>query len=59
MRSISSAVQKDTSFFLYICQMSLCSMGKRKKRFGFSCRIGSRGRSVLGSAVFGGVGCLE
>jgi hypothetical protein len=52
VRSISSAVQKDASAFLYICQMSSCSMGKRTKRCGFSCRSGSRGRSVLGSEIF-------
>ena len=40
-RSISSAVQKEACCFLYICQMSLWMIGKRTKRFGFSCKIGS------------------
>jgi hypothetical protein len=31
-RSISSAVQKEASAFLYILQMLLCWMGKRTKR---------------------------
>ena len=39
-RSISSAVQKDASAFLYILQMSLCWMGKRTKRRGFVWRNG-------------------
>ena len=59
MRLISSAVQKDALAFLYIFQMLSCLMGKRTKRFEFSCRIGLRGRSVLVSAVFGGVWYLE
>ena len=51
VRSISSAVQKDASAFLYIFQMSSCAMGKRTKWLGLSCRSGSRGRSALGSAM--------
>mmetsp|Transcript_20804 Transcript_20804/g.62227 ORF Transcript_20804/g.62227 Transcript_20804/m.62227 type:complete len:209 (+) Transcript_20804:380-1006(+) len=54
-RSTSSAVQNDASAFLYMAQTSLCSIGKRTKRFGFSWRSGSgtcgcggerRGRAV-------------
>ena len=49
-RSISSAVQKEASAFLYILQMSLCWMGKRTKRWGFAWRSGSGGRMPLFSA---------
>ena len=46
-RSISSAVQKEASAFLYILQMSLCWVGKRTKRWGFACRSGSAARVRL------------
>ena len=59
VRSISSAVQKDALACLYICQMSSCSMGKRTKWCEFSCRSGSRGKSLLGLVFFGGVGCSD
>ena len=40
-KSNSSAVQKEASAFLYICQISLCWIGNKTNRFGFSLRIGS------------------
>ena len=49
-RSISSAVQKEASVFLYIRQMSLWWMGKSTKRCGFSCSSGS-GASPSFSAI--------
>ena len=49
-RSISSAVQKEASAFLYIHQMSLWWMGKSTKRCGFSCSSGS-GASPSFSAI--------
>jgi hypothetical protein len=39
-RSISSAVQKDASAFLYILQMLSCWMGKRTKQLGLAWRNG-------------------
>ncbi len=46
-RSISSAVQKEASAFLYILQMSLCWMGKRTKQRGLAWRSGSGARVPL------------
>ena len=50
-RSTSSAVQKEASAFLYICQISWCSIGKMTKRQGFSLRSGSS--STLGAESLG------
>lgn len=44
----SSAVQKEASAFLYICQMSWYLMGKMTNRWGFSLSNGSS--STLGLA---------
>ncbi len=44
VRSISSAVQKDASAFFYICQISLCWIGKISKWWGFCLRRGSGAR---------------
>ena len=40
-RSISSAVQKDASAFLYMCHTSGCLIGKSTKRCLFSMSMGS------------------
>lgn len=45
----SSAVQKEASAFLYICQISWYSIGKMTKRRGFSRRSGSS--STLGAST--------
>lgn len=43
----SSAVQKDASAFLYICQISWYSMGKMTKRRGLSFSRGSSSCKLL------------
>ena len=61
-RSISSAVQKEASAFLFIRQMSAWWMGKSTKRCGFSCRSGSGARSptflaiLCFNGILGGLG---
>jgi hypothetical protein len=50
-RSISLAVQKDASAFLYIFQMSECWMGKRTKQWGFGRRRVSGACRPLSSAI--------
>jgi hypothetical protein len=51
MRLISSAVQKDASAFLYICQMSAWCMGKSTKQCGSSCSSGLGARSLVFSGL--------
>jgi hypothetical protein len=59
VRLISSAVQKDASAFLYICQMLAWYMGKSTKRCGFSYSSSLGARSPSFSAVLCFDGCLD
>ena len=58
-RSISLAVQKDASAYLYILQMLLCWMGKRTKRLGFAWRnsSGARWPFILAVLCFDALRC--